>query len=111
MIFSKSLWAALSAAAIFTGSEAATIQKRSPGCGQPHSFVGQTREFHFESSGGTRYYRIYLPSNYDTTTPKPLLIAYHGAGNNPAAFEAETRFSDERINPNMITVYPAGINV
>ena len=41
----------------------------------------------------------------------PLLIAYHGSGNNPTAFERETRFSDERINPNMITVYPAGVNV
>lgn len=111
MIFSKPMWTALSAAVIFGGGEASAIQKRSPGCGRYHSFVGETREFHFESSGGTRYYRIHLPSNYDTTTPKPLLIAYHGAGNNPAAFEAETRFSDERINPNMITVYPAGIDV
>lgn len=112
MYFLKSLCAIVSSACLFAGVDAAAVQKRaSPGCGHPHSFVGQTRDFHFESSGGTRYYRIHLPSNYDTQSPKPLLIAYHGAGNNPTAFEAETRFSDEGINPNMITVYPAGVNV
>lgn len=91
---------------------ASPLEKRgSPGCGKYHSFVGQTREFSFDSSGGSRSYRIHLPANYDTNTPKPLLLAYHGAGNNPAAFEGETRFSDESINPDMITVYPAGVNV
>lgn len=102
----------LAAAASVTLTGASPLEKRgSPGCGKYHSFVGQTREFSFDSSGGSRTYRIHLPSNYDTNTPKPLLIAYHGAGNNPAAFESETRFSDESINPNMITVYPAGVNV
>lgn len=90
----------------------AAIQRRaSSGCSKPHNFVGQTREFSFESSGGTRTYRIHLPSSYKVGSPMPLLIAYHGSGNNPTAFERETRFSDERINPNMITVYPAGVNV
>lgn len=82
----------------------------SAGCGKKHDFVGQTREFSFESSGGKRWYRIHLPSNYDAKTAKPLLIAYHGKGNNPAKFEGETRFSDEKINPNMIVVYPSGLN-
>ncbi|OAQ90639.1 carbohydrate esterase family 1 [Purpureocillium lilacinum] len=89
----------------------AAIQRRaSSGCSKPHNFVGQTREFSFESSGGTRTYRIHLPSSYKVGSPMPLLIAYHGSGNNPTAFERETRFSDEIINPNMITVYPAGVN-
>ncbi|CEJ79864.1 hypothetical protein VHEMI00079 [[Torrubiella] hemipterigena] len=107
----KSFAAVALLAAAVTPTSASPLEKRgSPGCGKYHSFVGQTREFSFDSSGGSRTYRIHLPSNYDTNTPKPLLIAYHGAGNNPAAFESETRFSDESINPNMITVYPAGVN-
>ncbi|KJZ74783.1 hypothetical protein HIM_05900 [Hirsutella minnesotensis 3608] len=86
------------------------IHKRgSQGCGKTHNFVGESREFSFESSGGTRTYRIHLPKNYKVDKPKPLLIAYHGAGNNPKKFENQTRFSDEGVNPNMITVYPAGV--
>ncbi|PHH86826.1 hypothetical protein CDD83_9696 [Cordyceps sp. RAO-2017] len=40
----------------------------------------------------------------------PLLVAYHGAGGNPQEFEENTGFSDASINPDMITVYPAGIS-
>jgi poly(3-hydroxybutyrate) depolymerase len=83
----------------------------SAGRGTPHDFAGQSKEFSLQSSGGTRTYRIHLPSNYDPNDPRPLLVAYHGAGGNPAEFEAETRFSDESINPDMMTVFPAGVNV
>lgn len=94
-----------------TVQSAAIHRRASPGCGKSHDFVGETREFSFESSGGHRTYRIHLPSNYNVDKPKPLLIAYHGAGNNPEDFENETRFSDEGVNPDMIAVYPAGVEV
>lgn len=104
----------LSVVAGLTGSDAAAIERRATGakgCGQPHNFVGETREFGFQSSGGYRSYRIHLPSNYDINSPKPLLLAFHGAGNNPTKFEGQNRFSEESVNPDMITVYPAGLNV
>lgn len=91
------------------GSPLAT--RNSAGCSRTHDWAGQTREFSFQSSGGTRSYRIHLPSNYRPGSAKSLLIAYHGSGDNPANFERTTRFSDEGINPDTITVYPAGINV
>ncbi|KAM4062180.1 esterase PHB depolymerase domain-containing protein [Hirsutella rhossiliensis] len=89
---------------------AAIHRRASPGCGKSHDFVGKTREFSFQSSGGKRTYRIHLPSNYEADKPKPLLIAYHGAGNKLEDFENETRFSDESVNPDMIAVYPAGVD-
>lgn len=101
-----------SLALFYNGATGAAIRRRaSAGCGIDHNFPGQSREFSFESSGGTRTYRIHLPSNYDVNDPRPLLIAYHGSGGNPAGFEGETGFSDEGLNPNMITIYPAGVNV
>ncbi|KAK2596160.1 hypothetical protein QQS21_006437 [Conoideocrella luteorostrata] len=96
---------------LLNGAHGAAVQLRaSSGCGRKHDWAGQTKEFSFESSGGTRHYRIHLPSNYDTKTAKPLLIAYHGKGNNPKKFEGETRFSEKSVNPNMIVVYPQGVN-
>lgn len=83
----------------------------SAGCGTTHNFPGQTQVFTIESSGGTRSYRLHLPSNYNANDPRPLLIVYHGSGNNPANFENESRFANETLNPNMITVFPAGVNV
>lgn len=94
---------------LLCGVQASTTP--SAGCGKKHDFVGQTKEFSFQSSGGERTYRIHLPSNYEAKKAKPLLIAYHGKGKNLEKFEGETQFSNDTINPNMIAVYPAGINV
>lgn len=97
---------------LFSAVQCAAVQPSlSKGCTTTHDWAGQTREFSFESSGGTRSYRIHLPSSYKVNKALPLLIAYHGSGNNPAKFEKQTRFSDESVNPDMITVYPAGIKV
>ncbi|KND91590.1 Feruloyl esterase B [Tolypocladium ophioglossoides CBS 100239] len=95
---------------LFSAVKGAAAQRPlSKGCTTPHNWAGQTREFSFESSGGTRSYRIHLPSSYAVNKALPLLIAYHGSGNNPTKFETETRFSDESVNPDTITVYPAGV--
>ncbi|TFB00632.1 Bifunctional acetylxylan esterase/xylanase [Trichoderma ghanense] len=114
MLFSSSSLPALAALAGLIGSShgaAIDVEKRaSAGCSRTHDWAGQTKEFSFASSGGTRSYRIHLPSNYQPGSPKPLIIAYHGSGDNPTNFEKTTRFSDPSVNPNMIVVYPAGIN-
>lgn len=92
-------------------SRSYSLHEPSAGCGRPHIFPGETQEFTIESSGGLRSYRLHLPSNYDADEPRPLLIAYHGAGNTPADFEAESHLADEALNPGMITAFPAGLGV
>ncbi|KAI1323708.1 carbohydrate esterase family 1 protein [Xylariaceae sp. FL0255] len=64
-----------------------------------------------EMVSGLRQRRdIHLPSSYNVNTAMPLLIAYHGSGDTPANLEATTRFSDPSVNPNMVVVYPQGVN-
>lgn len=111
MLFSS--WTLISSAALLLQQAAgASIAPRAPsaGCGTQHTFPGQTQVFTIASSGGTRSYRLHLPSNYQANDARPLLIVYHGSGNNPANFENESRFANETLNPNMITVFPAGVN-
>ncbi|RDA87271.1 hypothetical protein CP532_1328 [Ophiocordyceps camponoti-leonardi (nom. inval.)] len=79
-----------------------------PGCGKPHPFAGSTRNFTLRSGGRSRDYLVHLPRSYRPDATTPLLLAFHGASNNPARFERQTRFSDEDVNPHMIVVYPAG---
>lgn len=86
-------------------------QVPSSGCGTQQNFPGQTKAFTMQSSGGTRSYRLHLPSNYNANSARPLLVVYHGSGNNPANFEKESQFANETLNANMITVFPAGVNV
>ncbi|KAI8623718.1 family 1 carbohydrate esterase [Xylariaceae sp. FL1651] len=99
-------------AALLSGAGAGLISRRaaSAGCGQSHSFVGSTGTFSIESSGGTRSYLIHLPSSYNVNVPLPLLVAYHGSGDTPSNFENTSRFSEESVNPNMVTVYPQGVD-
>jgi poly(3-hydroxybutyrate) depolymerase len=92
--------------------EAAAVAKRSAGCGIQHDFVGSTRGFTVESGGRTRRFNVHLPSNYNAAADTGVVIAYHGKGGDPEGFEtAVTRFSDATVNPNLIAVYPAGVNV
>ncbi|KAH7305910.1 family 1 carbohydrate esterase [Stachybotrys elegans] len=80
------------------------------GCGIPVDFPGQTRTFSISSSGGTRRFLVHLPSNYNPSTRTPVIVAYHGSGASATGFEPYVRFSQPAVNPNMIAVYPAGIN-
>ncbi|PHH89088.1 hypothetical protein CDD83_6683 [Cordyceps sp. RAO-2017] len=110
MIFSSSSALALALGLASVADGAALHGRASDGCGQAHNFTGSTQTFSLESGGRTRSYRLHLPAGYDGS-PRPLLLAFHGAGNEPEAFEAETRFSDPAVNPDMIAVYPAGVHV
>ncbi|KAG6301405.1 hypothetical protein E4U09_005273 [Claviceps aff. purpurea] len=98
------------ASLVLSTAQGAATPSNTKGCGTKHSFAGKTQEFGINSNGRHRTYRLHLPSKYDAKTPTPLLIAYHGNGNEPVKFEGQTRFSDESVNPHMIAVYPAGVN-
>ena len=103
----------ISAAIVFQVAYANTIGKsaKSPGCGIVHNFIGSTQNFSIKSSGGVRNFSVHLPASYKTKHLNPLLIAYHGAGDEPVRMERVTRFSDPSVNPNMVVVYPLGHNV
>ncbi|CAI6093651.1 hypothetical protein V2G26_017230 [Clonostachys chloroleuca] len=101
----------LCALALVSGTDAAAVCPRaSKGCGQSHTFVGESREFTFESDGINRTYRIHLPKSYDKDHSQPLFLFYHGKGGQPKDIEYGTQLSTEEVNPNMVAVYPAGVN-
>ena len=83
----------------------------SPGCGNIHNFAGLTKNFTIKSGGRSRNYSLHLPSDYKHFKPASLILAYHGAGDDPAKMERVTRFSDKSVNRDMIVAYPLGDNV
>lgn len=87
------------------------IDTRSDGCGTEQRFAGESKSFEIESSGGTRTYLVHLPANYQADDPHPLIVAYHGAAGDSEGMEGLSGFSNEALNPNMISVYPRGIKV
>lgn len=83
------------------------------GCGTPHQTYndGESREYNISSSGGIRTYNIHLPQDYNSSTKYPLIISYHGGTEDKTQQEGISQFSNNTINPNMIAVYPQGIEV
>ena len=79
------------------------------GCGKPHTVDGLSKDFTVSTDDGNRTYRIHLPSSYDPNTPAPLVISYHGHGQDMVEQETLSQFSNDAINPTMIAVYPQGL--
>ena len=79
------------------------------GCSKPHTVDGVSKNYSLLTNGGIRDYRLHLPSSYDPNTPAPLIISYHGHGQNMVEQETLSQFSNDAINPNMIAVYPQGL--
>ena len=79
------------------------------GCTKPHTVDGVSKDYEISTGGRNRTYRIHLPSNYNPNTPAPLVLSYHGHGQNMVKQEALSQFSNDGINPNMIAVYPQGL--
>ena len=81
----------------------------SAGCGTPHTVDGASHNHSISTNGGKRDYRLHLPGSYDPDTPAPVVISYHGHGQNMVEQETLSQFSNNAINPNMIAVYPQGL--
>ena len=98
----------------FTGpslsvNDRALVSGRTAGCSKPHVVDGVSKNFQVSTNGGTRTYRIHLPRSYDPNTPAPLVISYHGHGQDMVPQETLSQFSNDAINPEMIAVYPQGL--
>ena len=85
------------------------VSERTAGCSKPHVVDGISKNFQLSTNGGNRTYRIHLPRSYDPNTPAPLVISYHGHGQDMVPQETLSQFSNDAINPNMIAVYPQGL--
>ena len=81
----------------------------SAGCGTPHTVDGASHDYSVSTNRGKRDYRLHLPGSYDSDTPTPVVISYHGHGQNMVEQETLSQFSNDVINPNMISVYPQGL--
>jgi polyhydroxybutyrate depolymerase len=65
----------------------------------------------FNPAGDTRTYTLWLPADYDGTTPLPLVVNYHGTGGTPATIdEFSSTLSEKAAARDMIVVAPQGLD-
>lgn len=60
------------------------------------------------SSGETRAYRLYVPTNYNPQTPSPLVVGIHGFAQWPENQAKVSRWNDLADEHGFIVVYPRG---
>lgn len=66
---------------------------------------------HVPTAGGTRDYLLSLPTGYSSSCPTPLILAFHGKGQDGAQFERQTQLSDSAFNTmGAVLAFPNGIN-
>lgn len=58
--------------------------------------------------GGTRYYRLYVPTNLDPAQPAPLVLSLHGFTSNPGQQQFFSKWDEIAEVENFIVVYPQG---
>ncbi|MEI6402501.1 MAG: PHB depolymerase family esterase [Actinomycetota bacterium] len=61
------------------------------------------------ADGGTRHYRLYVPSSLAAGEPAPLLVALHGGLGSSAQFAVNSGFDELAEANGFIVVYPDGI--
>ncbi len=64
-----------------------------------------------QSSGIDRYYLLTLPSNFDASTPTPMILSFHGGGDNAIEQYKLSQMSNPDFNDFAIAIYPNGIDV
>jgi poly(hydroxyalkanoate) depolymerase family esterase len=60
----------------------------------------------YTGAGGSRSYRVYVPSSYDAT-PRPLVVMLHGCTQSPDDFARGTRMNELAEEQGFLVAYPA----
>jgi poly(3-hydroxybutyrate) depolymerase len=69
-------------------------------------------QFQHDSQGVLkRHIWIHIPKNYKHDEPAPVILAFHGKGQDVLDFEKATNLSNPLVNQDLVVVYPEGLNV
>lgn len=94
----------------------AHAQQLSAGCGKPLPSgitLGKSKNLTITSDSGAspRKYRIHVPTSYDINEPVPLILSFHGRGDDMKYQEELSQFSNASYGFEGIAVYPQGVPV
>ena len=107
--------------AIFLAIATAFVAHASAGCISPEvefeaSPGGPSVLFELQFQRNTqgplkRHIWIHIPKNYKHNKPSPVILAFHGKGQDVLDFEKATNLSNPVVNQEYVIVYPEGLNV
>lgn len=106
---------------IFLAIALALVTYAGAGCTSPEAEFeaepgGPSVHFELQFQNGAqgiskRHIWIHIPKNYKHDVPAPVILAFHGKGQNVLDFENATNLSNPLVNQDYVVVYPEGLNV
>lgn len=93
-----------------TDSKRSVLPKVNTAKPAPRIAKGRTKNVWTKHNGKKRRYLLYIPTNYRSTRPAPMLFGFGGWGDSPENFKAYSRMNTTGAHRNAIQVYPAGID-
>ncbi len=71
-----------------------------------HSYAGHWVYGNYTNIWGTRNYQVWVPTNYQSGTPTPVMVALHGCTQNPSQYAGLSRLNQKADSENFIVLYP-----
>lgn len=68
------------------------------------------RDWTIQSDGRTRTFRVHVPPSYDTTSPTPLVVSFHGLTGTAAQQQGLSRMNELADEAGFVVVYPQGVS-
>lgn len=81
------------------------------GCSKPFDFPATAGGASIGIQIGERRVRMTLPPTYKQDVPTPLILAFHDKNMTMEEMEETTKFSDSKLNPHSIVLYPEALHV
>jgi poly(3-hydroxybutyrate) depolymerase len=85
------------------------IIQSTPGCGKAYGDLSEPLTI--ESNGVQRQFLVYVPESYQKEQATGLILSFHGYGKDMWNQQEISRFNDSTFNPDMIAVFPQGLDV
>jgi poly(3-hydroxybutyrate) depolymerase len=85
------------------------IMQSTPGCGKTHGDL--SKPLTIKSNGIQRQFLVYVPESYQEDQATGLILSFHGYGKCMWNQQEISRFNDSTFNPDMIAVFPQGLDV
>jgi len=85
------------------------IIQSTSGCGKAHGDLSEPLTI--ESNGVQRQFLVYVPESYQEDQATGLILSFHGYGKDMWNQQEISRFNDTAFNPDMIAVFPQGLDV
>ena len=92
------------------GLQASNHEEMSPGCDGLNPVLGKTT-VSIEHEGKNRSYRLYVPKNYQSDLPTPLIINFHGTGSNAEQQAVYSDMDSVADKKRFIHVNPQGLEL